>query len=164
MKIQDIGHLFRFTYSKSSTEIVDKMKAKVIALRQKINERMERVAKVRAEYKITDAVLVDLLQQARAAARRDADMGNKMSYSTKRDPGHAEIGAGNEGEDGEDLVIGAGVVNGLLTENDFIERETSQVAKLALIIRNLKDEERDWSDGRKVGWSLNEDELTYLGF
>ncbi len=154
MKVQDISHLFsRFQYTKSSTEIVEKMKVKMIALRQKIAERTERIAKVRAEYKITDAVLVDLLQQARAASRRDA----LMSYSSKQ---KHEGSTGTE----EDLVIGAGVVNQLLTENDFIEGETSQASRLELIIRNLKDAERQWSGGRALGWELSEDELRYLGF
>ncbi len=157
MKVQDLSHLFsRFQYTKPSTEIVEKMKAKMLALRQKIAERTERVAKVRAEYKITDAVLVDLLQQARAASRRDIDLG-RMSYSSKQ---KHDDSTGTE----EDLIIGAGVVNGLLTENDFIEGETSQASRLELIIRNLKDAERQWSGGRAVGWELSEDELRYLGF
>lgn len=159
MKIQEIGHLFRFTYTKSSAEILAKMEIKAAALRSKVIEREERVAKVRAEYKITDAVLVDLLRQARAAAKRNADLGARMSYNISSRKGDVD-----RDDIDEELVIGAGVVDGLLTESDLIEAETSQIARLELIGRNLKDEEREWSEGRKVGWSLGEDELRYLGF
>ena len=157
MQAQRINHMFRFHYTKSSGEIVEKMKLKIASLQEKIEERKGRIKKIRDEFGITDAVYIDLLEQARDALKKND---TRMSYiipSAKND-------ARTLAQDGETTTIGAGTVNSLLTETDFIREEESQVRKLDLIARNLKDEERDWSQGRKVGWALDEEELKYLGF
>lgn len=150
MQVQSIRNMFCFEYEKSSAEITTAMKKKIQALKAKIGEREERLAKVRKEYKITDAALLDLMKQARQASKNV----NAMSYSL-----NASITEGPE----EQIVIGAGIVNFLLTESDFISGEKEQVDKLELITRNLKDllhPELKTFHGHK----LTENELEYLGF
>jgi hypothetical protein len=125
MQVQRIDNMFSFTFQKSSAEIVEKATAKANSIRAKIGERERRLAKVRAEYKITDAAIIDLLQRARSAA------GNAMAnYSTsvRDEEGHIE-----------EVTIGAGVINLLLTENDFIEGEKTQVDRLDTIAKHLTD-------------------------
>jgi hypothetical protein len=125
MQVQRIDNMFSFTFQKSSAEIVEKATAKANSIRTKIGERERRLAKVRSEYKISDAAIIDLLQRARSAA------GNAMAnYSTsvRDEEGHIE-----------EVTIGAGVINLLLTENDFIEGEKAQVERLDTIAKHLTD-------------------------
>lgn len=156
MQVQRIDGMFHFSYTKSSGEIREKAAQKVAALRFKIEERKERIKKIRGEYKITDAILIDLLEQAREASRKND---NKMSYSVSNAPSQQQTQGMSE-----EIIIGAGTVNNLLTESDFIKGEESQVKRLQLIARNLQDEETEWSNGKPVGHKLNESELEYLGF
>ena len=125
MQVQRVDNMFSFTFQKSSAEIVEKAKAKADSIRAKIGERERRIAKVRTEYKINDASIIELLQRARSAA------GNAMAnYSTsvRDEEGHIE-----------EVTIGAGVINLLLTENDFIEGEKAQVERLDTIAKHLTD-------------------------
>jgi len=125
MQVQRVDNMFSFTFQKSSAEIVEKAKAKADSIRTKIGERERRIAKVRTEYKINDAAIIELLQRARSAA------GNAMAnYSTsvRDEEGHIE-----------EVTIGAGVINLLLTENDFIEGEKAQVERLDTIAKHLTD-------------------------
>lgn len=161
MQAERIDGMFHFHYIKSSVEIIGAMTQKITALKTKVEERRTRVRNLREEYKITDAIYIDLLEQAREALKRNDN--NRMSYSVSNAIA-SKADASNSKGMAEEFTIGAGVVNNLLTENDFIKAEEGQVAKLELICRNLKDEERDWSGGRKIGWSLSESELKYLGF
>lgn len=151
MQVERIDSMFNFTFEKSSTEIIEKSKAKVVAIKAKIEERGKRITATRTEYKITDAVLIDLLQQARAAQGRHV-----MSYTS-----NASVKSGN-GLTEETVTVGAGVVNMLLTEQDFIDGEKAQVSKLEVIIRNLAD--LPDAQGRVRGHKLSFGELTFLGF
>ncbi len=155
-----------FTYEKSSAEIKEKAKAKIAALEAKVKEREARVARIRAEYEITDQALVDILTQARGAQRDN----NRMSYSYKTSLGNG-VTTAQTAQGPEERTIGAGTINNMLTENDFIESERKQVKRLELIVRNLKDlpdaNVRVVSPGETRplrGPSLREDELEYLGF
>ncbi len=148
-----------FTYEKSSVEIKEKAKVKIATLEDKIKEREARVTRIRTEYEITDQALVDIMTQARSAQQRD-----KMSFSYKTTHNATAQGP-------EERTIGAGTINNLLTENDFIEAERKQVKRLQLIVRNLKDlpdqNVRVVTPGETRplrGPTLREDELEYLGF
>jgi hypothetical protein len=152
MQVQNISHMFSFAFEKSTTEIIGACRQKESALRTKIEEREGRVSRVRAEYKITDSVLIDLLSQARAASKRNDAL---MNYSSSV-PGQ------NESGEPVQVTVGAGVVNMLLTERDFIDGEKAQADKLSVIARNL----RDYTDERgivRTSHRLGYDELRFLG-
>ena len=153
MQVKSISHMFAFPFPKTTKEIVDACRKKEIEVRAKVEEREGRVARIRAEYKITDAVLIDLLSQARAAQKQHNAL---MNYSSS---------AQGSNDSGETVVvtIGAGVVNMLLTERDFIDGEKTQADKLALVARNLRDtvDERGIT---RISQNLSYDELRFLGF
>jgi hypothetical protein len=153
MRPEETSYMFNFTYIKSSTEIIGKAKIKVEALRAKITEREQRILKTRKEYDITDAMLVDLLTQARK--QNQNNRASNQTYSVSK-----TTGSGSQMTE-ETVTIGAGVVNLLFTEMEFIESEKSEAKRLELIIRNLRDIP-DQYDG--LGHALHESELTYLGF
>lgn len=141
-------------YTKNTTDIQGAIKTKVAALREKIGERERRVKMIRDEYKITDAMLIDLLRQAREAQRSSL---SNMSYQT------SAVGSSRGGMHEEVVTIGAGTINNLLTEGDFIEAEKKDIARLELIGRNIKPRTKD--DGSVVdSHRLNIEELRYLGF
>lgn len=154
---QNIVHMLNFTYEKSSEEIVRACTKKIEALLAKVREREERIANLRKEYGINDAALIQLLTQARKQQGNNAGMTYSFSNGI---PSPRDRDGGKMTE--ETITIGAGVVNNLLTENDFIESEKSQADKLAIIVRNLKDLPND--NGDKRGHRLSYDELVYLGF
>lgn len=154
MQVKRIDNLFNFTFEKPSAEIVERAKNKAAMIRHKIEEREIRIKRVREEYKISDAALVDIMAQAREQMQRGAAM---LVYNSK-----VRSDDGRE----EDVTIGAGVVNLLLTERDHIEGEKSQVEKLDMIARNLKDLRRYAPDGKEYtqGHELTAAELKFLGF
>lgn len=154
MQVQNISHYFQFTFEKTTAEIVAAAQRKEREIRSKIEEREGRVGRIRSEYKITDAVLIDLLSQARAAQKRNdvALMNYSSSVKTQDDDGAMTS-----------VTVGAGVVNMLLTERDFIDGEKSQADRLSMIARNL----RDYTDERgivRTAHRLSTDELRFLGF
>ena len=149
--------MFRYEYQKSASEISVAILAKIASVKAKVEERIERITKVRAEYKITDAALLDVMKQARAAQARGAMV---MNYSTSNAP------AQGGGMDDETITIGAGIVNFLLTEQDFIEGEQSQVERLELVARNLKDPIAYTDEGQAYSKliEISYEEAKYLGF
>ena len=152
MQVQNISHMFSLNFELTTQELKDACTRKEREIRAKIEEREGRVTRVRSEYKITDAVLVDLLTQARAANKRNDAMTNYTS--------NAQI-VNNEGEFTM-VTVGAGVVNMLMTERDFIDGERSQADKLALIARSL----RNFTDDRGIARSshrVSYEELRFLG-
>lgn len=158
MQAQRIDNMFNFTFQKSSAQIIEKATIKVRMIQDKITEREKRITKTREEYGITDAVLNDIMVQMREQQRRGVDVSN-YSYST----GPRE----SNGSSAEERTVGAGVINMLLTERDFIEAEKSQVDKLETIRRNLEDlEEHAGGNGAvyTVKHNLSYAELKYLGF
>lgn len=158
MQVRGISHMFgNLRFTKTAAEIVEKCKSKTIALKAKIEERQKRVADLRREYEIDDAALIELL----TAARKQQNSLSNYSYSTSK------LGIGGKKEL-EEKVIGAGVVNNLLTESDFIEGERDQVRTLEMIARNLKPIPRFASgNGTPLPedeFVLDSEELEYLGF
>lgn len=148
-----------FTIGKSSHDTITACDKKVASIKVKIEERVLRVNKLREEYGITDAILIDLLQQARAANKRGEA---KLSYMVQSQSYHGDGASGTLHE----TQIAAGVVNNLLTENDLIESERSTVKQLELISRNLKDlPDRTITSGVRPlrGHELSYEELEFLG-
>lgn len=153
MHAKMIDHLFRFTYQKSAAEIIEKMRTKIDKVKDKIEERQRRLADLRREHAIDDAALIQLL----TAARKNV---NAQSYSYT-----SNVSATSRGM--EERTIGAGVVNNLLTENDFIESERDAVKRMEMIVRNLKPIPHYASSGTPLPeqeFELGQEELEYLGF
>lgn len=155
MQVQNIDRMFHFTFEKSADEVITAAKKKVGEVRAKIEERGVRIQKMRAEHKVTDAVLNDVLNQMRAQQKRGVE---SMSYTS-----NAQTSGGGVQEE---VTIGAGVINFLLTEQDHIDGERAQVERLDTIIRNLRDVEKVTSTGAKYveKFKLSYEELKYLGF
>lgn len=156
MQVQRIDGMFNFTFEKTSEEIVTAAKKKVVDVRNKIEERGVRIQKMRAEHKVTDAVLIDIQNQMRAQSKRGEQ--DRMSYTS-----NAQTSSGGVQEE---VTIGAGVINFLLTEQDHLDGEKSQVERLETIIRNLRDVSAFTTSGSPytVKPTLSYDELKYLGF
>lgn len=155
MHAQTISHMFRgLSFAKSAAEIVEKAKQKITKLNAKIEERQQRVQSLRKEYEIDDAALVQLLTAAR----------NQETATYRYTTSNSSIDAGPKMEE---KVVGAGVVNNLLTENDFIEAEKDAIKTLDLIVRNLKPFPQWTENGTSLPdkeFILTQEELIYLGF
>lgn len=152
MQVQSIDRMFNFTFEKSANDIIGAAVAKATAIRTKIEERGVRIKKMREEHKITDAVLIDIQQQMRANERAMATVYN----STVKSDGGGEF----------TVSVGAGVINFILTEYDFISGEKEQVEHLDLMTRNLQDIKRRTANGIEYIelFKLSYDELKFLGF
>ena len=153
MHVQSIDRMFNFTFEKSALEVIQAAEKKTKAIQAKIEERSTRIHKMRADHKITDAVLIDLQQQMRANERNTATVYNSTVPS--RDGG------------GEVTVsVGAGVINFILTEYDFISGEKAQVEHMDLMTRNLREVTRRTANGVEYveKFKLSYDELKFLGF
>lgn len=114
--------LHGISIEKTSTEIRDAVAHKAHELQRKIAEREKRVAQLREEYGIDDKALIQLLTAARTQSRQ------AYAYTTSAASGGSM----------EERTIGAGVVNNLLTESDFVEQEKLTVERLQLIERNIR--------------------------
>jgi hypothetical protein len=158
MYIEDTDHMLNFTYEKPSAEIIEKSKVKRVALLAKVEERKGRIKRLRDEYDVTDEVLIDLLQQARAQSRNNP----ALQYTSNAKVAKMRGGKMTE----ESVTVPAGVVNHLNTEQDLADSEIAEVKKLDLVVRNLVDfpDERQGQSGKMRGHRLNTDELVYLGF
>jgi hypothetical protein len=150
MQAERIDHMLNFTFQKSSQEIVAAALKKAKALREKVIDRERRVAKIREENGITDAVLIDVLSQARQQAKAHV-----QAYTSN-------VRGGGDGLTEQTITVNAGTVNNLLTEKDFIDSERAQADKLDVIARNLRDLPDD--TGVPRGHRMVQAELVYLGF
>ena len=135
MQVQSIDRMFNVTFEKSADEIKAAAVAKALSIRDKVEERIVRIKKMREEHKITDAVLIDIQQQMRA----DMQQGLHAIYNSTVQS--------NDGGGEMTVSVGAGVVNFILTESDFISGEKAQVERLDLMVRNLRDVTRRTSSG-----------------
>jgi hypothetical protein len=150
-----IDHMFNFTFEKTTAEIVTASTKKAMEIRNKIEERGLRIKKMRDEHKVTDAVLLDIQNQMRAQQKRGVE---SQSYTSNA----RSSGGGSQ----EEVTVGAGVINFLLTEQDYIDAEKAEVEKLDAINRNLKDITAYAPDGTAYikKFTIGYDELKYLGF
>jgi len=153
MMPNETDRMFSFKFEKNASEIAEKAKAKTLALKAKIEERQRRIAELREAHGIDDAALVDLLTQARRNDRAVTFQYTSNAPANKKGP--------------EERTIGAGVVNNLLTENDFIEADKASVKRLEILGRNLRPLSRITSNGTRYeenGFPLSYEELEFLGF
>jgi len=154
MMPDDVGHMFNFRFEKTAQEIKGKAAPKIAALEAKIIERAGRIAKMREEHGIDDAAYVQLLTAARKQTQQT------YRYMSSNSP------VGDKGKM-EERTIGAGVVNFLMTESDFIESEKDSVKRLKAIVANLRPLSRITSTGTKYeedSFVLSFAEMEYLGF
>ena len=153
MQVQSIDRMFNFTFEKTAEEITYTAVNKATAIRAKIDERGVRIKKMRDEHGVTDAVLIDIQQQMRANERNMATIYNSSVQS-------------NDGGGETTVSVGAGVINFILTESDFINGEKAQVEHLDLMVRNLRDVTRRTANGTTYVelFKLSYDELKFLGF
>lgn len=114
----------RFIYVVPRDVLGPAITTKVSALQAKIAEREERIAKIRRDNEITDAVLVELLRQA------ESGRANSNTYYSVSKP------VKTDGSD-QTLVIGAGVVASLQAENDAIDQERLAVRRMERVGRNI---------------------------
>ncbi len=153
MQVQNVDHMFNFTFEKTADEIKEACGRKLLAIAAKIEERSMRIKKMRDEHKITDAILLDIQEQMRADAKR----GLAAQYTSNKMSG---------GGTGEEVTVGAGVINFILTEQDFIGGEKAQAERLNLIVRNLRPISGITANGTTYvqPFKLSYDELKFLGF
>lgn len=156
MIARNIDHLFNsIEFRKSSAQIKTAAAFKAEKVKQKIAEREKRIRELRAEHEIEDSDLIQLLTAARKNAGANQYTYSKMSKS--------KVGPSSM----EEKTIGAGVVNNLLSENDYIEAEKDQVKVLERIMRNIKPNPKYSEDGTELPeqqFKLTPDELDYLEF
>lgn len=147
------------TYNKfTSATLRDAMERKVQNVKAKIEERKGRIAKIREENKITDAMLSDMVIQYMQDQQRGQ---TRVSYSNSVQP--------DPKKKSEEVTIPAGVIANIITEKGLIESESSEVKKLSLILRNLRDTLPHVGDNgllveRPAVHVLTDDEIEYLGF
>lgn len=147
--IQNIHHLFsdvRYR-AKTSAELREAMQRKRTELQERVAARRTRIQAMRDEYAI-DAERLALL------VMRYREKSGSISY----EPAQGQH------------VVPAGVVANLVKEQQMIDSELSQMGKLDLVLRNLRDEE--WYTHPRTGevlqrqaiHELDDFELEYLGF
>ncbi len=148
-------HMFgNFCYEKSIDEIKEKMAEKIAFLKTKIEERLRRIVRLREEFGISDSEMIDLLTQYGNELVSNRVVNTSISYTTKA-------------SNGDQKIIGAGVVQNLMTEKSLIETEKDSVEKMERISRNLRPVRHITPDGAEwfqTSFRLSEDELEYLGF
>jgi hypothetical protein len=136
----DVNRMFGMVvFTKAGKEIRDKAAAKATTVRAKIKEREERIKRIRKEYKITDAVLVDLMAQA-------MNDRTALTYANTRPV---------RGRAATLTTVPAGVVTNITTEQTAMESEREQATRLDLLARNV---------GLAAEHKLSFDELEFLGF
>lgn len=137
---------------KTSQELREAMQRKVVSLREHIEQREQRIRRIRAEY----AIDADLLARLVIQFQGQNQGGSVVNYNT-------------QGE-GRDTLIPAGVIANIIREQEMIDSEHKQIRKLELILRNLRDTEpyNDASTGetrsRSCIHTLGDEELEFLGF
>lgn len=150
-------NLLRFPYAKSVDEIQDASLRKIAALKAKIIEREARIVRLRTEFNVSDADMIQLLSQAAQEAVSNLRTNATMSYT---------IGGGSNG--GEVRIVGAGLVQNLLTERQLIEQERESVTKLEFVLRNLRPITRHATNSGAAyvidQFDLSESDLEFLGF
>jgi len=158
----NVQAMFRgVSYNKFTTAVVrEKMEAKILALRAKVEERRDRVAKLMGAHSITSEMLSDMVIQY----LKDQDRGqSRISYSTNGPATGLDLRPKTE------VVVPAGAVANIVTEKNLIESESEEARRMVLIVRNLRDtlpavdEKTGAQVERAVTHSLTDDEIEYLG-
>lgn len=156
------GMFRQLQYQKTIDEIKGAMTKKVEFLLGKIEERSNRIQQLRETFGIDDVAYITLLQEA---LKNEKEGRAVVNYTTTRTSGG--LWATGEGAP-EKVIIGAGVVQNLLTETTLRDQEKADVAHLQMIVRNLRpirtyDVAADRTEVTDE-FTLTEAELEYLGF
>lgn len=149
------------SYNKfTSAQLKPAMDQKIVAVTAKIKERQGRVARLKEEFRITDAAFAGIVIQY----MKDQQEGrSRMSYSNS-------LPAASASSPQETVEVPAGTIANLITETGLIESEGSEIERMALIVKNLVDFEpaTHANTGERVQrfvvHTLTDDELRYLGF
>jgi len=161
-QFNNVDSMFRgVSYNKFTTAVLrTAMTKKVAAVTAKIAERRTRVIKLMKEFKITDAVMGDLIIQYMNDQKRGQA---RMSYSNS-------VAATPAKPSTDEVTVPAGTIANLITEKGLIDSESGEVKRLNLIVRNLKDKEPVLDTKthkliqRAAVHTLTDDEIEYLGF
>ncbi len=149
IKNDSLFHEVRYA-QKTTAEVRASMERKIEEIEARVGDRELRVERLRAEHDIDAERLAVLVM-------RFQESGGSVSYDRQ----------GNK--PGEKLVP-AGVIANLVRERKMIDSERDQLAKLALILRNLQDEElyehprTGERMSRPAVHELSDRDLEYLGF
>lgn len=152
------------SYNKfTSVVIKNAMEQKILGLKAKIEDRRGRVARLLAEHRVTSEMLSDMI----ILYLKDQQEGRaRLSYSNSaRLPPE-----GTQASQTDVVDVPAGAIANLITEKSLIESEGTEVRRLELIVRNLKETEpavrTDTGElyQRAMIHTLTDDEIEYLGF
>ena len=125
--------LSNVSFSKPGTELKEHGEARLAQLKSKIEERNERIARIRKEYEISDSDLIELMRKSMN------DHNHLGTYSLRSGVGGSAVGGSrpSNGSQNTERMIPAGVIQNILTEQTTIENEQEQVDRLELILRNI---------------------------
>ncbi len=163
---QNVEHMFNVTFEKPAADVRKRVDTKASQIKAKIEERQARIAKLRKEYDIDDAAMVQLLQ----ALRRDEQLhGSGIGTYSYSSASNAQVAHGSSKTE---MTIGAGAVKNLMTEGDAIDSERAHVRKLELLSRNVEDRPNygiasyngSESERPVKGIALSYEELEFLGY
>lgn len=149
---------------KNAAEIEQAMERKLTAVSAKIQERGERIRKLKAEYEITDAALVEIITRYNKDVQRGihgATYSNSISNSV--------VGQNGPKPQAEKLIP-AGVISNLMTEMEYVQSELEEVERMKLILANLQHSvlathpTTGATITREAVHTLTDSELRYLGF
>jgi len=135
MQRVDLNSMFRLIkFEKTGEEIRTHILPLVVALETKVAEREGRIAKIRAEYDITDADVIEAMAQMQRGAYSTNAIG--PTTITKKQIPH-------------------GVFTNLEAEQSAIYTEREQIKKLTIVARNLDS---------ATNYHLSYEELEWLSF
>ena len=148
---------------KTTADVHRSMERKVVNVTAKIEERRERVRKIKVEYEITDSALVEIISRYHRDTQRGivgATYSNSISNSPQQNTASPQA----------EKLVPAGVVANLMTEMEHIESETEEVERMKLILANLQQTvlathpTTGATITREAVHTLTDNELRYLGF
>ena len=152
-RIENTTSMFRsVVYNiKTTPQLREAMERKLGELTELIAAREGRVQRLRDEYEIGAEQLAQLV------IKFQNDDSGFVSYN-------------QQGDGQNEKLVPAGVIANIIREREMVDSERSQMRKLNLILRNIKDEEfytnpRTGEIGtRRSLHKLTDAELEYLGF
>jgi hypothetical protein len=144
----------RFTTAQVRTAL----EAKVVAVRDKVSVRRQRIEKIAVDNGITPEAMSDLVVQY----MQDQQKGrSKMTYTVSNSPQGSTPGS-------NETLIPAGVIVNLVTEKELITNEVAEIKRMELILRNLRETLPALSEAgelvqRPVVHTLDDSDIEYLG-
>lgn len=140
--------LCQITFKKTGKEIQDRLGVRIAETLAKVEERKKRIASIRKDHGITDADMVELLQQQRENDRAAFyNLANSVVAAPRARKGAQAVSASR--------AIPAGVVANLAQEAALIRSETSAVSQWQVTHRNIDT---------KATHEVSHADLEFLGF